>query len=242
MENFEATNNINELPEREFVIDDCVPKNQLTIFAGNDRSGKTTLIAGMIHGLSTGRDFIGLQTSKQACYLLTSEGGDYLKQMITAHNLAIGGGFEYTCNDMVIDLTTEKGLLSLQAVLAENRVNNKGRDITIFFDNFQHFFNGHEKNGGKCISVLGGLNQLLKRFPEATFIATAYSDWHADKTVVGSPVLVQHSSTIYRIEIYNKKLTISPRKVRFHTPPKREVPIGIYGDPSNHTDAQYLKY
>ena len=126
--------------------------------------------------------------------------------------------------------------------MAENRVNNKGRDITIFFDNFQHFFNGHEKNGGKRISVLRGLNQLLKQFPEATFIATAYSDWDAGKAVAGSIVFEQHSSTIYRIGIYNRELTISPRKVRFHTPPKREVPIGIYGDPSNHTDAQYLKY
>ena len=241
MKDFAATN-INEIPKRKFVINDCVPKNQLTIFAGNDRSGKTTLTAGMVHALSTGRDFAGLETSKQVCYLLTSEGGDYLKQMITAHNLAIGGGSEYTYNDMIIDLTTEKGLLCLKTVLVENRANNDGRDISIFFDNFQHFFNGHEKNGGKCVSVLGELNQLLKQFPEATFIATAYSDTFTNKEVVGSIAFVQHSSTIYHIGIFNKELVISPRKTRFHTPPKRAVPIGIYGDPSNHTDAQYLKY
>ena len=241
MKDFAATN-INEIPKRKFVINDCVPKNQLTIFAGEDRSGKTTLTAGMVHALSTGRDFAGLETSKQVCYLLTSEGGDYLKQMITAHNLALGGGFEYICNDKIIDLTTEIGLLHLKTVLVENRANNDGRDISIFFDNFQHFFNGHEKNGGKCVSVLGELNQLLKQFPEATFIATAYSDWNANKVVAGSIVFVQHSRTIYRIGMYNKKLSITPSKVQFHTPPERTIPVGIYGDPRNHTDTQYLKY
>ena len=227
---------------QEYVIENFVPKNQLTIFSGDKCVGKTTLMASMIHALSTGSRFMGQETSKQECYLLTIEGEEHIGRMILAHDLATGIKSEHHYDTCALNLDTNADVGELYKTLTSIVGRSDNKNITVFIDGLLHYISDFGESAATCKATFSNLKDLLDHNPTVTIIATAYPDPAAGKIIAGSHALTAHASTIYSLGIHGGNMEVISEKVRFNASPVHCAEVSIYGDPSNYTDAQYLKY
>ena len=228
----------NSTSERKFVVEGLIPANAITVFAGTPKVGKTSGMASLAHSLANGTEFMGLKTEEQHCHFLASEGKDEanLKFIACNENVASGDG-QCMFYDKIFSINSDEGRGFLKYLLMLNVAENDRAPITIMIDNVMLFMEYSDSENYDYQVTMQTLRQLLKEYPEATFVV---SD-HSQRDGMPNVELVANADVVYTLTKKDSNLTITPSVTRFKMPPAYIVDLNIW-DSGSHGTIQYVNY
>ena len=146
-----------EFDEEEYIIENLMPKNEITLLSGNPASFKTWLILHAAIAIATGKDFLGKFKTKQCGVLLIDEENN---QRLNQKRFKL------------LDLEGDKNihLLSLSGfILNENSIEkvinycNKNNIQVVAFDSLIRIHIGDENSATEMNKVFKFLKELTKR-------------------------------------------------------------------------------